>query len=447
METDDIIGGLQRAGVLVIVESTEHARLIAGMLGLRTFATAGHLLTDPPSDTGPAFDTLLHLRRVPRYPNVYNEISRILDQDQHDKKMMGIMLALDLDDEGEVIANDVASLVQRTRPDIDLFRVQIQAFDKPSLQRALADAKSWSPGPGTAAGLARASLDRIILEQGGQHGIGRVITPILAMTHEGALDRVTPSLTMDRPWSLRDLLVMSRGDNVKSRYDAVQYLYLHGHISYPRTNATLFATSTQDLLQARAQRSEIKISRPALETLDPSAPHEAIWPLRDQEWDQDPEFTSAQEAIRVFLGRAAFSAIGVDPEREWGPPPGASQKVDSKLVDLQANIDLGRPSTWAARIHRMMGSTPEDALILENGTLSESGLQALAGAPEFLKDPHFSINLERYIAAEAARGKAPHEIVTSALDAFPVLHPPASSRDAPMEQRRLWDKIPVKFRL
>lgn len=424
--TEDVAG----PRVLIVVESEGVRQQIQSATGYPVFATHGHLFRPPRPGESPAFTAsglLIARRPIEERAAVLADLTRTLSEGAWD----GLLIGTDPDDEGDVIAADVAHLAAAHAPAATLFRITWQTLDSPSVQRSLkttqpmARRQNWG-----AAGLARATIDAML--SSGLPGVGRVMTPLLAALARGGDPR---ALTLDfhRPWTLRDVLVMDRDRNVEARYNRAESLYLNGRLSYPRTAAQAFWPATCGVMAGAAPLlpgGSVHLRQSLLLPL--SAPHEALHATQAAEYaalasvDHDEsvplEQLSANDALLTAVQAAALVSLDLLAADQVVEPPAPSPSPEAWIVDWQFRERLGRPSTWARRATRVAtsGWLAPNAPVLN---LSPDGHRALARAPDFMRSPDLSRLIEDHIAAEALRGASAEAIVASLQDRLGDLLP------------------------
>jgi DNA topoisomerase-1 len=99
-----------------------------------------------------------------------------------------IVIATDDDDEGDVIARDVANLARRSR--LPVLRMRLGAITIEAVRAALRDLQPITPQD-AASGMTRVMLDRAlgIGLSDATHGVGRVLTPMLELAARGEFER------------------------------------------------------------------------------------------------------------------------------------------------------------------------------------------------------------------------------------------------------------------
>ena len=165
-----------------------------------------------------------------------------------------------------------------------------------------------------------------------------------------------PRLAFDRPWTLRDPLVVGRGTNTGQRYALAEPLYLSGRLSYLRTATQGYWPETPTIPVDRAARA------PTLPpSLPLSAPHEALWVMGRYCSIPIPTGFSAPDAVLMSVMAAAWVSQDIIPPEDMPAPPAAAMGIDARLVDWQAREGLGRPSTsaqWAMAFYERRWATP-----------------------------------------------------------------------------------------
>lgn len=145
-----------------------------------------------------------------------------------------------------------------------------------------------------------------------------------------------PRLAFDRPWTLRDPLVVGRGTNTGQRYALAEPLYLSGRLSYLRTATQGYWPETPTIPVDRAARA------PTLPpSLPLSAPHEALWVMGRYCSIPIPTGFSAPDAVLMSVMAAAWVSQRIIPPEDMPAPPAAAMGIDARLVDWQAREGLG----------------------------------------------------------------------------------------------------------
>ena len=392
---------------LILIESSGLRDRLREIVRFPVFATGGHIFRDVPLGEGPVFDREGMARRIPRHIATMKALWEKLS-----RPWEALLIATDPDDEGDVIAADLVAMARTACPRAALFRVHWQTMEMGAVHRALGQATEINrlkDPPLGAAGLARATIDRILIEQAQRvPGGGRVAGPLLDALARSDLPAGPPRLTFDRPWTLRDLLVMGRGTDTGQRYDLAESLYLGGRLSYPRTAAQGYWPETQAILIDRASGRPAQSLPPSLPL---SMPHEALWATGPVLLDTSPDMLSAPDAVLASVMAAAWVSQGIVLPEELPAPPTAATGIDARLVDWQAREGLGRPSTWGQRAMTFC----QRGWVTPEGTLTPKGRRVYQQVPDLLRDAAFSRAIESHVAEKAAEGWDARAIVMSAF--------------------------------
>ena len=404
---------------LILIESSGLRDRLREIVRFPVFATGGHIFRDVPLGEGPVFDREGMARRIPRHIATMKALWEMLS-----RPWEALLIATDPDDEGDVIAADLVDIARTTCPRAALFRVHWQTMEKEAVHHALGQATEINPlkdPPLGAAGLARATIDRILIEQAQRvPGGGRVAGPLLDALARSDVPAGPPRLAFDHPWTLRDLLVMGRGADTGQRYALAESLYLSGRLSYPRTAAQGYWPETQAILVDRAPTRSAQSLPPSLPL---SVPHEALWATGPVLLDTCPDMLSAPDAVLASVMAAAWVSQGIVSPEDLPAPPTAATGIDARLVDWQAREGLGRPSTWGQRAMMFC----QRGWVTPEGALTPKGLRVYQQVPDLLRNAAFSRAIESHIAERAAAGWDARAIVMSAFARFsPDLAPPPS---------------------
>jgi DNA topoisomerase-1 len=295
----------------------------AGYTGT-AFATGGHLLSGPKSLFPLLIDRNYHDARVPVRPERIEELKRLLVSVDH------LFIATDPDDEGEVIAADVAGIALSINPVLPVTRIRLSSLNEKALAAAVSNGSPFrmeDSVPGTV----RRVLDRWI---GGTFSkglpVGRVFSAFLAWSssripvigrvivrypaREGAAFSATIPLTPENreewkkrlseipecprasvgtvkevprasPFSFGDALLALRRDtglSVSEGARRIQGLYERGILSYPRTDSRGLTFETAESLLPLARRLGLGDYDPRrVPAKLPDSPHEALHPCGD----------------------------------------------------------------------------------------------------------------------------------------------------------------------
>lgn len=324
---------------LVIIESPGKLKTLHRVFGEIGFhanicATIGHFLENPPSlkdlaiefREGEFIETKRRFFRQDSYRYLCDQICACDGR---------ILVATDNDQEGHVIAQDVAMLAAELAPGRPVLRMLVGGLDRESIVRAMANLRGIEPAkaiPGTA----RRIADRIIgaclsdFEQnkpvgrvqsallgicgteglphtrlnvkmpcadGGKPFVGAIpvfgaSTPAQLIAELGGLDippaPVSRSETgsMGLPLAYGDALVdLHRGLDldISDAADLLQKMYEAGDISYPRTGARgLTEAGIESAARIARVKGLIAFKRDMLPRVDASSPHESIRVLNEE---------------------------------------------------------------------------------------------------------------------------------------------------------------------
>ena len=357
-------------------------------------ATLGYVLV-PPDTLHPLALRLddagsLQEDRIVRHPDVLRRILVAAQQADH------IVLATDPDEEGEVIAQDLAMIFTESGlaggkfGDVPATRLRLYGLDDASIRDACKDAESVhlsamaTAWPLALPGHTRRMMDRWIAGSLGspEQPVGRVIAGFLEAAQRDER-YVVPTLALagcspsGAPAHLGDLLLADElmDTSVQGITGALQGLYEAGRVSYPRTDS-------HDLV-ARHQHSHT-----ALHLLGtPSQKAE----IRDMAYMEPPRMP-LETRILCAVARREMAATGEDVF-----PPKAAQAADPvrHLQNLRERAvlrvllaqGLGRPSTWTAFATRHAGWMTPCQGATHDGRLSPQGIRMAAHQPEGLGLP------------------------------------------------------------
>lgn len=323
-------GAASAARDLVVIEApgkikTFHRILAEAGIGADVCATIGHFLENPRTLREPALvfrdGAFVETARRPHRADAYSYLCERI------KSCGGrILVATDNDDEGHVIAQDVADLAARIAPGTPTLRVLLQSLDAPSLRCALGEASPVEPSaavPGTARRICDRLIGVTLGDFDGRRPVGRVQSALLGMAADGiafgearvllpcadggkpfvgglplvgeaspadliaALPPLLPAAVVEtlvvplgEPLSYADAVLDLHEHLRMSIADAarlLQTLYEAGEISYPRTASRGYseASAAQVERQARA-RGLIAFKRGLLPGVEAGSAHEAI---------------------------------------------------------------------------------------------------------------------------------------------------------------------------
>ncbi len=388
-------------------------------------ATGGHFMESPPIGT-PAIRPDGSLVRFPKKGD------RIVKLTEHLSRAVEVVVATDPDDEGEVIGADIAALsVKGTL----VTRAIVHSMDVESIRRGIEERIPWENK--SARGIARATIDRLILEKFGERGlsIGRVVSPVLELTgKESIWKTLSTKPDVTAPWNLSDLLCIKSEQTVLEKNRLSENLYLAGKVSYPRTDSRSFSEDVSRTIKNWISR--LSIAQEA-ETLlrsfesERDSAHNALYAMGKIGWDDNLYNASSSTAMHVQVARSSIAGAGGNPEKQWGKFEWSSSP-DAKLVRLQESHRLGRPSTWASRADNLISRD----LVNERG-LTPNGRFSLERAPVFLRDEKTCVGIEDLITEKSRDRWTSAEIVTEATRQFDFIRLPSewpketASKDLP----------------
>ena len=317
-----------------------------------------------------------------------------------------IVIATDDDDEGDVIAWDVANLAEASQ--LPVLRMRLGAITIESVRAALRELRPVTPQD-AASGMTRVMLDRAlgIGLSAPTHGVGRVLTPMLELAARGEFERhpvdlVCPSERQGMPFvgrlwlsetekerlskALRDKdpptfpddpeparpPLLGTGElmlriaeetwrDVPLVERMLQALYEEGRISYCRAYGAPIPRSAVAVLA----RSAGWPSLPKEEEQAPSGrrTHPAPHLLEPIPLGVDPARLSGDQATLVSLGRAQAEATLQDwrsprkgPLEEWLARMGVIRQGDGTRVSMLRPV--GRLLPWLRK--RVPGMHPVD---------------------------------------------------------------------------------------
>ena len=363
------------AADLVVIESPgklRAMRMALSKLGVsaEVTATLGHLLENPRSLRPLAIERgadgdLLEPRRQVAKPNVVAQLRAGI------ARCGRVVIATDDDQEGHVIAQDIATLAQQVRPDVAILRLRCAGLDPASVRQAwghLAPLDRADALPGTARRLADRLIGAAYTDFGLGVAVGRVQAAVLGLCQAGRVSRRTATcpvpaadggrpflLTVELPASTSperlavmasqlppvhasDVLQLPRttpmnggdallaleadlGLTIEAAAAQLQELFEAGRISYPRTASRgMSAGSAEAVARLAAVRGILAFNRDALSQHRwDDGPHEAVRVLSTEVNLVKPLTMRATplDAAEAALARRMIEA-GVVGRRELG---------------------------------------------------------------------------------------------------------------------------------
>ena len=334
---------------LFIIEAPGKIKALEGILTRLGFpsriqATKGHLMTMPDRLKPLGIDCRMReFMRVPRDPAL---ALRVRTEAETAKN---VYIATDADQEGDVIAWDVAELIKDIHP-VPL-RVRMKGMDDDSVREAI---ESASPvrKEDAIAGRTRAVIDRMIGANFStpQVSVGRVSTALLGLVDRNSpavhkLRLVAPAREGGRPWvaesdlkppidkamALRlsrvefpafdmkgdgprvsvpnhmgDVLVEA-GDKLnmspKEASDSMQRLYESGRLSYPRAGSRGVSDSVAKKIAEIFRKAGYQTQADNYARKSEDSVHDAPYPIGKVDPNLDPKKLGSDEAVRQVVSR------------------------------------------------------------------------------------------------------------------------------------------------
>lgn len=335
---------------LFVIEAPGKARQLQEILreiGIeaKVQATKGHLYSMPDRLTPLGVDRgFREFERKLRDPEIGLRIRN--EATEADR----VFIATDADQEGDVIAWDVAELIADIAS--DPMRVRLRGMDADSVREAVA-----SPDPvskrDAVAGRTRAIVDRMIGAAFSRDGVavGRVGTALLGLVAKtapvtGRLRLVAPSRDGGRPWvadceirapitrqvatklastkfpaldaaakapaaarppsNMGDIMVRA-GDELdmspKEAERSMQRLYEAGRMSYPRAGSRGLSRGVLRKVAKALQKSGYKFEESAVADKGASDVHDSPYPIGPVEPQRDPSRQGQEEGLRTMVAR------------------------------------------------------------------------------------------------------------------------------------------------
>ncbi len=335
---------------LFVIEAPGKAKTLKGVLAAlghetKVIATKGHLMELPGELKEPAVDsTFRDFGRRPRDQVVYDRLVAAASEARN------VYIATDADQEGDVIAWDVAEAIAHLHP--APLRIRLRGIDEEAVSDALNDAKPVSKGDAIP-GRTRAIIDRLIGITFSKDGIavGRVSTALLGAVAISKptplrLRLVAPAVDGGRPWvaetdikppltraiadrlSSLDLpaismtgstppapaaaanmgeIMIRAGDLLdigpKDASKALQSLYECGRMTYPRSSTRQIGNSAAKKIGKHFRSSGIRFDDREVPEKPKDAVHDAPHPIGKFDPGSDPRKLGVEEGIRTMVGR------------------------------------------------------------------------------------------------------------------------------------------------
>jgi DNA topoisomerase-1 len=392
----------------------------------RIQATKGHLMTMPERLKPLGIDCRMReFMRVPRDPVL---ALRVRSECETAK---AVYIATDADQEGDVIAWDVAELIKDIHP-IPL-RVKMKGMDDQSVREAIEQAAPVRKEDAIA-GRTRAIVDRMIGANfsNGDVSVGRISTALLGLVDRDApavhrLRLVAPAREGGRPWiaetdikdpldkamALRlsrvefpafdmagqggprvtvpkhmgDILVEA-GDRLdlspKEASDSMQRLYESGRLSYPRAGSRGMSDSVTRKIVDIFRKSGYQVQADNYTKKPEDAVHDAPYPIGKTDPNLDPKKLGRDESVRQVIARGLVKSGFKSTTQEAKTEGLASFLLSKGFPDAVAGLVASLPWT---REHgpRVPGQEtwPESGMISRrpDTVLLEAAIKAGLGKP------------------------------------------------------------------
>jgi DNA topoisomerase-1 len=351
------------------------------------FATGGHLMQMPERLTPIGIDSSFReFARAPRNEWVLGKLRELAAQCRN------VVVATDADQEGDVIAWDVAEAVRDLRP--DPVRVRLRAVDPDSLREALGQAGAVRREDAVP-GRTRAAVDRVIGAVFSADGVavGRVATALLGLVREQPpavrlLRLVAPARDGGRPFSAEcpveapldaatatrlagellpaiDLHASSKAARTKpnamgeimvragdrlglSPGEAARHLqkaYEAGQMSYPRAGERALSPAARRSLARMFKKAGYKADEEEFEPKGPDAVHDAPHPTGKLELGRSPDKVDSEQALVTLVGRDLVKCGQRHVEERGageGLRPFLGQRYPDKVVEHVVNMHWRR---------------------------------------------------------------------------------------------------------
>lgn len=335
---------------LFVIEAPGKARQLQELLAeigieAKVQATKGHLYSMPDRLTPLGIDVgFREFERKLRDPEIGLRIR------EEAKAAPRVFIATDADQEGDVIAWDIAELISDIHP--EPMRVRLRGMDKESILEAVKE-----PDPvrkrDAVAGRTRAIIDRMIGATFSRNGVavGRVGTALLGLVDKsppvtGRLRLVAPARDGGRPWvaecdirtpitrqiaaslakvrfpaldagrkagpsarkpsNMGEIMVRA-GDELdmspKEAERSMQRLYEAGRMSYPRAGSKGISRGALRKIGKILQKSGYKFEEDKVADKAPTDVHDAPYPIGNVEVQRDPVRQGHEEGLRTLVAR------------------------------------------------------------------------------------------------------------------------------------------------
>ncbi|TLX16895.1 DNA topoisomerase [Rhizobium sp. MHM7A] len=266
-----------------------------------------------------------------------------------------VFIATDADQEGDVIAWDVAELIADIWP--EPFRVRLKGMDEDSVREAITDARAVRKEDAVP-GRTRAILDRMIGFTLSHKGVkvGRIRTPLLGICRDenlpvARLRLIAPSKDRGRPWVAEcdvldpiTLKIAKQLENVQfpeldkrrqsqpytskpkhtgevlvragdvlqlkphEAQQKMQDLYESGKMSYPRAGSKGLSPTIAAKIAEIVKKSRYNFEPANVATKTDADVHDAPYPIGAVNVTHDPEKVGDHEGMRVLIARDLVKA-------------------------------------------------------------------------------------------------------------------------------------------
>jgi DNA topoisomerase-1 len=334
---------------LWIIEAPGKARTLEAILqrlGLeaKVQATKGHLLSMPDRLNPVGIDRDLHEHL--RAPKDMEIVKRIRDMA---REASSVVIATDADQEGDVIAWDVAEMISDIKA--DPVRVRLRGMDDDSVKEAIADAQPIRKQDAVA-GRTRALVDRLIGHtfSGGGMAVGRIGTALLGLCLKDPpcvhrLRLSAPSKDGGRPWlaecDVKAPLTLIDADRIRllslpaldvgssapytappghmgdimvraaetldippsETARAMQRTYEAGRLSYPRSGSQGMTKTASRKMRKILEAAGAKFNDGLMAEKTADEVHDAPHPIGNIDLSLDPKKMGSDEGVRAMIAR------------------------------------------------------------------------------------------------------------------------------------------------
>lgn len=335
---------------LFVIEAPGKARQLEELLqGLgieaKVQATKGHLYEMPKRATPLGIDAAFRdFERKLIDPEIGNRLrAAVMEADN-------VFVATDADQEGDVIAWDVAELISDINP--NAFRVRLRGMDPDSIREAI-DGAGLVSKRDAVPGRTRAIVDRMIGGVFSNNGVavGRIGSALLGVIRDEApatrrILLVAPSKDGGRPWTAEcaikepitedvakkllavrfpaldvetrgsseptppanmGQIMVRAGDELdmspKEASESLQKLYEAGRMSYPRAGSKGISKSVMRKIARELKKAGYTFDEEKTPDKKASDVHDAPYPIGSVQAQQDPVRQGHEEGLRTLVAR------------------------------------------------------------------------------------------------------------------------------------------------